>query len=178
MRTIRLCRKPSTITSQPHPQEITGCRAKLSVNFVRVPMVSLQRHVILQFGTLGDARRKIILFRRYGFLSDLAPVGVDVSHDWKDNDGDFAIENDSPSTRVWIEDLYEISGDSVPPSTKISTKFDAITRHMENANASANKTQPFVSFASGFGSGVGDNLTPKVSGSVIWTGAIFSTFLE
>ena len=139
-------------------------------------MVSMQRHVIIQFGTLGAARRKVILFRRYGFLADLAPVGVDVSRDWKDNDGDFVIENDS--TRVWIEDLYEIGGDSVPPSTKISTKFDAITRHIENANASPNKTQPFVSFASGFGSGVGDNLTPKVSVSVVCLEAIFSTFLE
>jgi hypothetical protein len=122
--------------------------------------------MVMQFGTLGSARHKVILFRRYGLLADLSPIGIDVSHDWRDNDGDFVI-NDSPSTQLWIEDFYEITGDGVPPSTKVSIKFDAITRHLENANTGANKTLSFVTFASGYGSGVGDNLTPRVSPPIV-----------
>ena len=89
-----------------------------------------------------------------------------MSHDWKDNDGDFVI-NYAEQKSAFVEDLYQINGDNQPPATKISVKFAAVTNHIENANASANKTQLFVSFASGFGAGAGDTLTPKVSPSSV-----------
>ena len=92
------------------------------------------------------------------------PVGIDVFQNWTDNDGDFVI-NYSPSAQksAFVEDLYQINGDNQPPATKIPVKFDAVTTHIENANAGANQTQLFISFASGFGAGMGDTLTPKVS---------------
>lgn len=113
---------------------------------------------------LGDARHKAILFRRYGFIPGLAPVGIDVSHDWQDNVGDFVIDYAPAAPKsAFIEDLYQINGDNQPPSAKIPIKFDAVTNHIENANGSSNATHLFVSFASGFGAGIGDTLTPKVS---------------
>jgi 1-phosphatidylinositol phosphodiesterase len=91
-------------------------------------------------------------------------VGIDVSHDWKDNDGDFVIDYAPTAQKsAFIEDLYQINGDNQLPSAKIPVKFDAVTTHIENANGSSNKTQLFVSFASGFGAGTGDTMTPKVS---------------
>jgi len=120
--------------------------------------------VLSQKGTLGAARQKIILFRRYILLPELSPFGIDVSNNWKDNDGDFVINYDPAGNKsAFIEDLYQINGDNEPPATKIPVKFDAVTTHIENANAGANTTQLFVSFASGYGAGVGDTLTPKVS---------------
>jgi 1-phosphatidylinositol phosphodiesterase len=87
-----------------------------------------------------------------------------VSDNWEDNEVDFVI-NYSPAEQksAFIEDLYQINGDNQPPATKILIKFYAVTTHIENANDGTNKTQLFVSFASGYGAGIGDTLTPKVS---------------
>jgi len=86
-----------------------------------------------------------------------------VSLNWQDNDGDFSIEYAPAAQKsAFIEDLYQINGDNESPATKIPVKFDAVTSHIDSASADANKTQLFVSFASGYGSGVGDTMTPKV----------------
>jgi 1-phosphatidylinositol phosphodiesterase len=116
----------------------------------------------LQSGNLGAKRHKVVLYRRYSFLPDLSPVGIDLSLNWKDNDGDFVINYDSQQS-AYIEDLYQINGDNQPPATKIPIKFDAVTRHLDNANGGANLTQLFITFVSGYGAGVGDTMTPKVS---------------
>jgi 1-phosphatidylinositol phosphodiesterase len=86
-----------------------------------------------------------------------------VSQNWADNDADFVINYDpSAQQSAYIEDLYQINGDNVPPAAKIPVKFDALTSHITSATAGANSSQLFVSFASGFGAGVNDTLTPKV----------------
>lgn len=91
-------------------------------------------------------------------------MGIDVSHDWRDNDEDFVIDYAPTAQKsAFVEDLYLINGDNQPPSAKIPVKFDAVTNHIENANGNSNKTQLFVSFASGSGTGTGDTLTPRVS---------------
>jgi len=86
-----------------------------------------------------------------------------VSLTWQDNNGDFVIDYEPAAQQsAFIEDLYQINGDNQSPATKIPVKFNALTTHIENAGADINKTQLFVSFASGYGSGTGDTLTPKV----------------
>jgi hypothetical protein len=127
--------------------------------------------VITQRGTIGAARKKILLFRRYTLLPDFGYFGIDLSSGWEDNNKDFAIQFDGSGNKTaFIEDLYQINGDNQPPVTKIPVKFDAITTHLENANAPANETlinrKLFISFASGFGAGAGDTLTQKVSKNI------------
>jgi len=58
-----------------------------------------------------------------------------------------------------------MNGDAVDvsPQTKVQTKFNAITTHIENSGGITNLTQVFITFASGFGDGVGDVLSPRVS---------------
>jgi 1-phosphatidylinositol phosphodiesterase len=117
---------------------------------------------------LGDARKKIILFRRFGFDTannpDLTPVGLDVAISWADNNADFSITYNSGDL-AYIEDLYQLNGDAidVPPATKVQRKFSALTSHINNSRSSSNVSQIFISFASGFGAGVGDILTPRGS---------------
>jgi len=118
----------------------------------------------VQDGSTGGSpatRGKIILYRRYSFLPDLSPVGIDVSQNWKDNDADFVI-NYSPQGSAYIEDLYQITGDNQSASDKIKIKFDDVTRHLDNANGAGNVTQLFITFASGSGAGAGNLVTPKV----------------
>ncbi|KAF8527333.1 PLC-like phosphodiesterase [Gautieria morchelliformis] len=115
---------------------------------------------------LGGARKKIILFRRFGFDTannpDLTPVGLDVASGWTDNNADFSITY-NPGDLAYIEDLYQLNGDAidVPPATKVQQKFSALTAHINNSRGSSNVSQVFISFASGFGAGVGDILTPR-----------------
>ncbi|KAG9011745.1 hypothetical protein FRB94_007735 [Tulasnella sp. JGI-2019a] len=110
--------------------------------------------------TLGAARHKIVLFRRYNLIPSLSPIGIPVAQGWTDNAADFVIR-DNADLSVFVEDLYEIDNSTQPMSTIIKTKFDAFTTHLDDANLSANKTQLFVSFASGSGMGGGTEVFPK-----------------
>ncbi|KAF8510514.1 PLC-like phosphodiesterase [Hysterangium stoloniferum] len=116
---------------------------------------------------LNAARGKIILFSRFGFDTtdnpDLTPVGLNVASGWDDNTADFSIAY-APGAVAYIEDLYQLNGDAVDisPEMKVQEKFEAITSHITNSQASANTTQVFISFASGFGFGIGDVITPKI----------------
>lgn len=117
---------------------------------------------------LQAARKKIILFRRFGFDTtsnpDLTPVGINVASGWTDNNADFSITY-TPGSLAYIEDLYQLNGDvnQFPPAAKVQEKFYALTSHIANSRGSSNISQVFISFASGFGAGVGDILTPRVS---------------
>ncbi|KIJ54995.1 hypothetical protein M422DRAFT_775161 [Sphaerobolus stellatus SS14] len=112
--------------------------------------------------SLKAARGKIILFRRFGLDTQFTPVGINVASGWTDNNGDFSIAYNGNQT-AYIEDLYQLNGDApeVSPFTKVETKFTAITTHIENSRAASNTTQVFISFASGYGDGVGDVLSPR-----------------
>lgn len=118
---------------------------------------------------LKAARKKIVLFRRFGFDTanhpDLIPVGLNVATGWADNNADFSITYDPASGEVaYIEDLYQLNGGVVDlsPATKVQQKFDALTSHITNSRGSANLSQVFISFASGFGGAVDDILIPRV----------------
>lgn len=71
----------------------------------------------------------------------------------------------TPGASAYIEDLYQLNGDAadISPQTKVQEKFDAITTHLNNANGISNTTQVFITFASGFGNGVDDILSPRVN---------------
>jgi len=120
--------------------------------------------------TLGEARHKVILFRRYDLIPTLSPIGIPVAQGWTDNNGDFVISAGDPS--VFVEDLYQIDSGSQPISADVQIKFDAFTTHVDNANASSNKTQLFVSFASGSGTGGGSILYPQDMAEGNTTGGI------
>lgn len=90
-------------------------------------------------------------------------MGLNLASGWADNTADFSIAYSSGEL-AYIEDIYQLNGDSdqVSPATKVQEKFDALTSHIVNSQSAANVSQVFISFASGFGAGVGDILTPKV----------------
>lgn len=110
-----------------------------------------------------------MLFRRFAFDTtnnpDLSPVGLNVASGWLDNNADFSIVYNLGQV-AYIEDLYQLNGDviDISPATKVQEKFNALTTHITNSRGSGNVSQVFISFASGYGSGVGDILTPRVSG--------------
>jgi 1-phosphatidylinositol phosphodiesterase len=108
-----------------------------------------------------------VLFRRFVLDTtdlDLIPVGLNVASGWTDNNADFNITYIQGKI-AYIEDLYQLNGDlvDISPATKVQEKFDALTTHITNSRGTGNVSQVFISFASGFGSGVGDVLTPRVS---------------
>jgi 1-phosphatidylinositol phosphodiesterase len=113
-------------------------------------------------------RHKIVLFCRFGFDTTdnpaLTPVGLNVANGWTDNNADFSITY-SPGEIAYIEDLYQLNGypAQVPPNTKVQEKFDALTSHIISGQSTTNVSQVFISFASGYGNGTGDVLTPEVS---------------
>ncbi|GJJ15833.1 hypothetical protein Clacol_010111 [Clathrus columnatus] len=118
---------------------------------------------------LGSSRGKIVLFRRFSFDTtddpSLIPVGVNVASGWTDNNADFSILYDpSQSLTSYIEDLYQLNGDAVDisPSEKVEEKFNAITTHISHSRGVGNTSQIFISFASGYGNGTGDVLTPRI----------------
>jgi len=114
-----------------------------------------------QLGTLGEVRKKLILFRRFGLDSSMTPVGIDVSLNWEDNNPDFSIAYSSAAS-AWIEDFYSVTGNATADA-KIGQKYDATVAHLVNAEASGNSTQFFVTFASGSGAGAEGlpDVTPK-----------------
>lgn len=116
---------------------------------------------------LGSVRGKIVLFRRFSFDTTddpaLVPVGLDVATGWTDNNADFSILYDpAHSLSAYVEDLYQLNGDNILPSLKVEEKFNAITTHIMNSRVSGNDSQVFISFASGYGNGTGDILTPQI----------------
>ncbi|KAK1769209.1 PLC-like phosphodiesterase [Phialemonium atrogriseum] len=120
------------------------------------------RRYILQtrdeLGTLGEARGKIVLFRR--FDTDRLPPGYDAGAlpglhlapgRWPDNSADFGlVYNDARNLTAYIEDYYE--PDDLPiglnASVNIARKLDATTAHLDKA-ASSFPDSLFITFASG-----------------------------
>lgn len=120
---------------------------------------------------MGSVRGKIVLFRRFSFDTaddpSLVPVGVNVASGWADNNPDFSILYDVPNElSAYIEDLYQLNGNAVDisPTMKVEEKFNAITEHITNSRTAGNNSHIFISFASGYGNGTGDILTPRVIG--------------
>ncbi|WP_268223105.1 phosphatidylinositol-specific phospholipase C [Sinomicrobium oceani] len=86
---------------------------------------------------LGEARGKIVLFRRFGTSEN---IGINASHSWGDKTT-FTIDNGSYSLR--IQDEYVVSSNTA--------KFDKVVQVMEEAfEAEGTGNTLFVSFASGY----------------------------
>ncbi len=94
-------------------------------------------HLAPGIPTLGDARGKIILFRRFGASED---IGMNASHNWADQ-ATFTINNGNYSLRV--QDEYVVSNNT--------TKFNKVVQVMEEAlEGEVTDNTLYVSFASGY----------------------------
>jgi 1-phosphatidylinositol phosphodiesterase len=103
-------------------------------------------------GTLGDARGKIILFRRFAMDQlppeyDAALPGIQLPpSQWTDNGANITIVyNQSTDATAYIEDLYEPPGDNARDG--IAAKLDAVKANLEKA-AGGDPDGLFVTFTS------------------------------
>ena len=108
-----------------------------------------------KFGTLGEARGKITLLKRFDF--DLLPASYTAALPgchfspslWTDNDPNITlVYNPATNATVYIEDYYSMNlavGTSAVEN--IASKFDAVTAHL-NFAATQHANSLFWSFAS------------------------------
>lgn len=111
-----------------------------------------------EFGTLGQARGKITLLRRFNL--DQLPAsysaaipGIYFSPSlWSDNDPDISLTyNTAQNLTAYIEDFYEVDLPSgTPASVAIDAKYNATTAHLTKA-ATQYPDSLFWSFASAEG---------------------------
>src|SRR3569833_1281191 len=117
-----------------------------------------------ELGTLGSARGKLILFRRFDLdkLPPAAEAALPGLHfapaDWADDSPDIAlVYNNARNLTAYIEDYYE--PDDVPvsaaASVNIAHKLDATTAHQSTAVTSSPDSL-FITFASGQHLAAGD----------------------
>jgi 1-phosphatidylinositol phosphodiesterase len=106
--------------------------------------------------TLGEARHKAILLRRFAFdqLPDATPVGIDASSGWTDNNAAFSIPYNGNVDSVYIEDFYDVGTSDV--ASAIDAKYAAVSAHLDLATGADQASQFFVTFASGY-SGIAVN---------------------
>ena len=123
-----------------------------------------------EFGTLGEARGKITLLRRFDLdqlpqsYSDAMP-GIPFSPAlWTDNDPDISLAyNTAQNLTAYIEDRYEIDvASGTPISSVIATKVNATTTHLLKAASEEFKDSLFWSFASGEGNTNTPIETPEI----------------
>jgi len=120
-----------------------------------------QRYILQtkdELGTLGEARGKIILFRR--FDTDKLPAGYDAGAlpglhlspgAWPDNSADFGlVYNDARNLTAYIEDYYEPNDlpSGLSASVNIARKLNATAAHLAKA-ATAFPDSLFITFSSG-----------------------------
>jgi 1-phosphatidylinositol phosphodiesterase len=104
--------------------------------------------------TLGAARHKAVLLRRFAFdqLTDAAPIGIDASAGWSDNNPAFTISY-SENNMAYIEDFYNVGGSDTAEA--VDSKFAALSAHLDLATA-GDTSQLYIGFASGY-SGIAVN---------------------
>lgn len=123
--------------------------------------VAAQRYILQTkdgLGTLGEARGKIILFRR--FDTDQLPPGYDADRlpglhlapgRWPDNSADFGlVYNDARNSTAYIEDYYEPADLPIGlnASVNIARKLNATAAHLAKA-ATMFRDSLFITFSSG-----------------------------
>jgi 1-phosphatidylinositol phosphodiesterase len=113
-----------------------------------------------QLPTLGAARGKLVLVRRFVLDTTVSPFGYDFSNDWADNNASFTIQY-LPSETAYIEDLYSITN-ATDFNNKVEIKLNAVVPNLELAQKDKN-SQLFISFVSGAGDILTDGITPVVS---------------
>lgn len=110
-------------------------------------------------GTLGAARGKLILFRRFDW-SGTDAFGLNME-DWADNRS-FSLPYADGAT-AYVEDYYQLDLGSVPADTVVATKLAAVVGNLDSAVASgANSSELFVTFSSGGGQIESQYVNPRV----------------
>ncbi|KAF9510424.1 hypothetical protein BS47DRAFT_1395962 [Hydnum rufescens UP504] len=144
---------------------ILGSISLPNVCFLRVRII---RTIHIQLGTLGHARGKAILLRRFSWADLPSPTpsalpGVNLNDGFADNDPDFVIPyNPLRNLSAHVEDYYAIYGNDTV-AQKVDTKVQAVAAHIQQAVQGVNNTSNFwMTFASG-GGFVGDleTIVPK-----------------
>ncbi len=120
-------------------------------------------------GTLGEARGKIVLFRRFDM--DQSPAGYETAlpglhlspADWPDDGKDFAlVYNAAENLTAYVEDYYEpddlVDEDA---AANIAAKLNATTSHLAKAVAEAPDSL-FITFASAEHTVNAPPVTPEV----------------
>src|SRR5207237_473086 len=111
-----------------------------------------------ELGTLGDARGRITLLRRFPLdqlpqsYSDALPGLYFPPAQWTDNDADIAlVYNPDKNLTAYIQDRYEFDLPAgTPAAVAIEMKYNATTAHLTKA-ATQDPDCLFWSFASGEG---------------------------
>jgi 1-phosphatidylinositol phosphodiesterase len=100
--------------------------------------------------TLGAARNKAILLRRFPFdlLTGITPIGIDASSNWTDNNAAFTITYSTNNDLLYIEDLYDVNGTDTADA--VDAKFAALSAHLDLATGGPDVNQLYIGFASGY----------------------------
>jgi 1-phosphatidylinositol phosphodiesterase len=116
--------------------------------------------------TLGDARGKLVLVRRFPFPRT---VGYGVSENWTVNGKCFEIPlNEEKTSVAWIEDFYLLKGQPKDAAAQIKKKQAETIKHLDKAQTAIvkNPTDLYITFASAVGDRAGgkveENVTPRV----------------
>ena len=112
---------------------------------------------LYKLGTLGHARGKAILLRRFSWADLPPPVpssvpGINLSDGFADNDPDFVIPyNPVKNLSAHVEDYYAIFGTDTT-AQKVDTKVQAVANHIQKAVLDVGNSSNFwMTFASGGG---------------------------
>ncbi len=145
-------------STQPGASNSLAVQQKL-FNVLTTPAA---RHYFLQtkdeLGTLGAARGKLVLFRRFdldkmGPAAEAALPGLHLpSALWPDNSPNIElVYNAAQNLSAFVEDYYETS--DLPPTAgaaaNIAAKLAAVTAHLAKAAGSDHPDSLFLTFASG-----------------------------
>ncbi|KAG8813424.1 hypothetical protein FRC17_001582 [Serendipita sp. 399] len=114
--------------------------------------------------TLGEARHKAVLLRRFAFdqLQSITPIGIDASLGWSDNNAAFSIVYGPNSETIYIEDFYNVEGTDV--AAAVASKYAALSANLDLATGGQFPDQLFLSYASGY-SGINVNPASLAQGS-------------
>lgn len=106
--------------------------------------------------TLGAARHKAVLLRRFAFdlLTNATPIGIDASSGWTDNNAAFTISYSTNNDLLYIEDFYDVGATDI--ASAVDAKFAALSTHLDLATSGTDANQLYIGFASGY-SGIAVN---------------------
>ncbi|CAG7852772.1 SubName: Full=Uncharacterized protein {ECO:0000313/EMBL:CCA76437.1} [Serendipita indica DSM 11827] len=108
--------------------------------------------------TLGEARHKAILLRRFAFdqLQNITPIGIDASSGWADNNAQFQIQYGANGETLYIEDFYNVGGNDL--ESAVASKYLALSANLDIATSAQHPDGLFISFVSGYS---GISVTPS-----------------
>lgn len=130
-----------------------------------------QSNIWVQRTTLGEARGKLILLRRFPFMRQLA---FDVSSNWGYNSEYFGIRlNEDGTNMAWIEDFYLLKGYPRNEKEQIKIKWEHTKTHLQRAQAEleTDDNNLWITFSSAVGDRVGsktEDVTPRACGLFLY----------